>query len=78
MPSGQHPPLTTQPLDRSASESRLTDLACDRRAARLLDANPELARHVDDVAKALAGVVGRLPPKAFRCVIRGSLALTRG
>jgi len=53
-PTGQPPLLTTLPLDRSSSESRLTDLACDRRAANLLDVNPELSRHVDDVGKALA------------------------
>jgi hypothetical protein len=68
-PSGQRPFLTTQPLDRPASESRLTDLACDRRAASLLDAKPELSGHVDDVAKAIAESLARLFDRAHQAAV---------
>jgi patatin-related protein len=62
--------LTTQPLDRSAHESRLTDLACDRRAADCLNSDPGLADHIDRAANVLADWLAKLFRDAQKEVTR--------
>jgi hypothetical protein len=56
----QQRPLTTRPLDRPARESRLTDLACDRSAERMLNDKPALSNYLDRAATKLAGLVAQL------------------
>jgi Protein of unknown function (DUF3376) len=68
-PGNQPPLLTTQPLDRSVSESRLADLACDRRAATRLDSDPVLSGHVDRVGTALAEWLAGLFDAAHQAAI---------
>jgi hypothetical protein len=53
LPDNKRELLTTEPLNRSAHESRLTDLACDRRAAKRLAIGPVLRDNLDSVARNL-------------------------
>jgi uncharacterized protein (DUF427 family) len=52
-PDNKRELLTTEPLNRSARESRLTNLACDRRAAKRLAIGPVLRDNLDSVARNL-------------------------
>ncbi|MBI3275474.1 MAG: DUF3376 domain-containing protein [Methylocystis sp.] len=69
-PASERRVLTTRPLERPASESRLTDLACDRRAASRLDKDPQLHDYLGRVADKLANWLEHLFNEAHQAATK--------
>jgi patatin-related protein len=69
LPDNKRELLTTEPLNRSAHESRLTDLACDRLAAKRLANGPVLRDNLGSVARNLEEWLARLFNDAHQAAV---------